>query len=167
MRTNNAKVKGTIISLYFLLVLTVFVLVTVFSVFKELELNPVIAFVMLIFLFMGIFVALFNIARYFEYDSDGLKVGVLNKGLLATDFLKSKEHNVEFDKSSLVNYKFQNFLVYKRLVLYILNKRGHIKKEIFNVTLVSRKKRKYVRQSLRKIKRQNKEKKKLEDDRRP
>ena len=118
--------------------------------------NPVIAFVIILFSFLAVFIIIFSIAKYFEYDSDGLKVGIMNKGLLSTDYLRSKEHTLEFDKEKLVRFKFQNFVFYKRLVLYFLNSRGHHKKEIFNVTLVSRKKRKYVRQSLNKIIRNNK-----------
>ena len=73
--------------------------------------------------------------------------------------LSSKEHSLEFEKDKLVRFQFQNFIVYKRLVLYVINKRGHEKKEVFNVTLVERKKRKYVRQSLSKVVRFNKKQK--------
>ncbi len=158
MRINNSKIKGKVISGYFVSILITLVLSTVFSVFKGIDVNPVITFVMVVFIFLAVFIAIFNIAKYFEYDSDGLKVGVMNKGLLSTDYLRSKEHTIEFDKENLMRFKFQNFVFYKRLILFILNSRGHNKKEIFNVTLVSRKKRKYVKQSLNKIIRNNRKK---------
>jgi hypothetical protein len=158
MRINNSKIKDKVISGYFVSILITLVLSTVFSVFKGIDLDPVITFIMVIFIFLAVFIAIFNIAKYFEYDSDGLKVGVINKGLLSTDYLRSKEHTIEFDKENLIRFKFQNFVIYKRLILIILNSRGHNKKEIFNVTLVSRKKRKYVKQSLNKIIRNNRKK---------
>ena len=158
MRINNSKIKDKVISGYFVSILITLVLSTVFSVFKGIDLDPVITFIMVIFIFLAVFIAIFNIAKYFEYDSDGLKVGVMNKGLLSTDYLRSKEHTIEFDKENLMRFKFQNFVFYKRLILIILNSRGHNKKEIFNVTLVSRKKRKYVKQSLNKIIRNNRKK---------
>jgi hypothetical protein len=158
MRINNSKIKDKVISGYFVSILITLVLSTVFSVFKGIDLDPVITFIMVIFIFLAVFIAIFNIAKYFEYDSDGLKVGVMNKGLLSTDYLRSKEHTIEFDKENLIRFKFQNFVIYKRLILIILNSRGHNKKEIFNVTLVSRKKRKYVKQSLNKIIRNNRKK---------
>ena len=140
------------------MILITLVLSTVFSIFKDLDINPVIAFVIVVFVFLAIFIIVFNLDKYFEYDSDGLKAGIMNKGLLSTDYLKSKEHTLEFDKNRLVSFKFRNYIVQKCLVLYLLNKRGHKKKEVFDVTLVSRKKRKYVRQSLNKILRNNKKK---------
>ena len=88
---------------------------------------------------------------------------VINKSLLLSEYLNKKEHVVKFEKK-LIGFKFQNFIVYKRLVLYIINSRGHRKKEIFNVTLVQHKKRKYVKQSLNKIVRNNRAKKIIVDD---
>jgi hypothetical protein len=164
MRVNNSKVKGLVISTYFLLIVMALILSTVFSVFKEIDVNPILIFVGVVFTFLVLFVFVFRITKFFEYDSDGLKVGIMNKGLLSTDSLKSKEHTLEIDKEKLVSFKFQNFIVYKRLVLSIINHRGHKKKEIFNVTLVARKKRKYVKQSLNKIVRKNR--KQIVDDRR-
>jgi len=160
MRINNSKVKKVIVSGYFLLIVLTLVFATVFNAFTDVSINPVLAFVITVFVYLALFVLLFGVTKFFEYDSDGLKVGIMNKGLLSTDYLNSKEHTLEFDKKNLVSFNFQNFIVYKRLVLYVKNKRGHKKKEIFNVTLVARKKRKYVKQSLNKIVRNNRSKSK-------
>ena len=160
MRTNNGKIRNVIISVYFILIVMAIILSTVFSAFQDLTGNPKLTFLLFLFGFIGLFFLVHWISKYFEYDSDGLKVGIMNKGLLSTDYLNSKEHTLEFDKKNLVSFNFQNFIVYKRLVLYIKNKRGHKKKEIFNVTLVARKKRKYVKQSLNKIVRNNRSKNK-------
>ncbi len=159
MRINNSKVRNVIISMYFILIVLAIVFSIVFSGFTELEINPVILFVIVLFIFLALFVFIFRISKFFEYDSDGLKISILNKGLLSTEQLSSKEHSLEFEKEKLISFKFQNFIIYKRLVLYILNKRGHNNKKIFNVTLVERKKLKYVRQSLSKIVRNNRKQK--------
>jgi len=166
MRINNFKVKNVIISTYFLLIVLVLILSILFSAFSEVSSNPALAFIIIVFIFSGLFLMLFGITKYFEYDSDGVKVEVMNKALLLSEYLNKKEHVLEFEKKRLISFKFQNFIVYKRLVLYILSSHGHKKKEVFNVTLVSQKKRKYVRQSLSKIVRNNRTQKKIVDDRR-
>ena len=159
MKINNSKVKGVIVSAYFLLIVLIVILASVFNIFIDIPLNPVLIFVAVLFLFLGLFVLLFKVTKFFEYDSDGLKISILNKGLLSSEGLSSREHSLEFEKEKLISFKFQNYIFYKRLVLVVINKRGHEKREVFNVTLVERKKRKYVRQSLGKVVRRNKKQK--------
>ncbi|MBE9491137.1 MAG: hypothetical protein IMY67_12635 [Bacteroidetes bacterium] len=160
MRINNSKTKNIVISVYFLLIVLTLVFTTVFNAFREISINPALIFIITIFVYLALFILLFGVTKFFEYDSDGLKVGIMNKGLLSTDYLSSKEHALEFEKKNLISFKFQNYIIYKRLVLYLLGRHGQKKKEIFNVTLVARKKRKYVKQSLNKIVRNNRSKKK-------
>jgi len=151
MRTNNSKLKNVIISVYFLLILFAIVLATVFSAFSHLSPNPTLTFFILFFGFIGLFLFVHRISKYFEYDSDGIKVVVINKGLLLADYFNYREHKLEFSKENLVAYKFNNYVVYKSLALYIKDRKGHKRKETFNVTLVAKKKRKYIRQSLSKM----------------
>ena len=159
MRINNSKVKNVIISVYFLLIVLVLILSILFSAFSEVSSNPALAFIIIVFIFSGLFLMLFGITKYFEYDSDGVNVEVMNKALLLSEYFNKKKHVLEFEKKRLISFKFQNFIVYKRLVLYILSSHGYKKKEVFNVTFVSQKKRKYVRQSLNKIVRYNRKQK--------
>jgi len=151
MRTNNSKLKNVIISVYFLLILFAIVLATVFSAFSHLSPNPTLTFFILFFGFIGLFLFVHRISKYFEYDSDGIKVVVINKGLLLADYFNYREHKLEFSKENLVAYKFNNYIVYKSLSLYIKDRKGNKRKETFNVTLVAQKKRKYIRQSLSKM----------------
>jgi len=151
MRTNNSKLKNVIISVYFLLILFAIVLATVFSAFSHLSPNPTLTFFILFFGFIGLFLFVHRISKYFEYDSDGIKVVVINKGLLLADYFNYREHKLEFSKENLVAYKFKNYVVYKSLSLYIKDRKGNTRKETFNVTLVAKKKRKYIRQSLSKM----------------
>lgn len=151
MRTNNGKIRNYIVSIYFILVVTAIISATVFSAFKDLSSNPTYTFLMLLMGFIGLFFLVHWVSKYFEYDSDGMKVVVINRGLLLSDYLNYREHKVEFDKKDLLQYKFQNYVVYKTLVLYIRSRNGGTKRVSFNVTLVDRRKRKYIRQSLRKM----------------
>ena len=134
-----------------MLILFAIVLATVFSAFSHLSPNPTLTFFILFFGFVGLFLFVHRISKYFEYDSDGIKVVVINKGLLLADYFNYREHKLEFSKENLVAYKFNNYVVYKSLSLYIKDRKGNKRKETFNVTLVAQKKRKYIRQSLSKM----------------
>ncbi|MGY0392406.1 hypothetical protein ACW5R3_07635 [Bizionia sp. KMM 8389] len=156
MRTSNEKVKGVIVSVYFILIVLAVLWLTIFRAFNSINNNPIVAFFIVAFVFLSLFVAVHFISKYFEYDSDGLKVIVTNKGLLLSEYLNYREKTIEFDKSRLSGFKINDYVVYKELVLYIRSKNGHhIRKERFNITLVARKKRKYMRQSLTKMVKQN------------
>lgn len=124
---------------------------TVFSAFSHLSSNPTLIFLIILLAFITLFFLVHFISKYFEYDSDGIKVVVINKGLLLSDYFNYREHKVEFSKENLLAYKFHNYLIYKTLNLYIKDRKGNKRKETFNVTLVAKKKRKYIRQSLSKM----------------
>ncbi|MBT8303461.1 MAG: hypothetical protein KJP09_03245, partial [Bacteroidia bacterium] len=62
----------------------------------------------------------------------------------------------EFPKSKLLYYKLNNYGVYKSLNIYIKSNDNRQKRLRFNVTLVSNKKLKYLKQSLDKVVKQNK-----------
>jgi hypothetical protein len=158
MRTNNGKVRNIIVSVYFILIVLAIILATVFSAFKDVTDHGWITFLIFLFGFAGIFFLVHWIAKFFEYDSDGVKVVVLNKGLLLTDYVNYREYKVEFEKERLAGFKFHNYIVYKSLVLSIKNKSGNIKHAYFNVTLIDKKKRKYIKQSLMKMLKENRKK---------
>ncbi|WP_241492518.1 hypothetical protein [Lacinutrix himadriensis] len=119
--------------------------------FNEISSNPLVVFLIIVLSFSLLFFAVHSISKFFEYDSDGMKVVVTNKGLLLSDRFNYREHTVEFNKTDLKGFKFNNYVVYNTLVLLIKDKSGTSKKERFNVTLVSKKKRKYIKQSLNKM----------------
>jgi len=164
MRTNNSKVKNVIISMYFILIVLAILLATLFSAFSDLTNSPTLTFFSVIGVFVLLFFLAHKVSKYFEYDSDGVQVVVINRGLLLSDYFNYREHKLEFEKENLVGYKFNNYLVYKNLVLYVKSRHNHKKREEFNVTLVSRKKRKYIRQSLSKIIKHNRNLKKQIND---
>ncbi|WP_299781075.1 hypothetical protein [uncultured Formosa sp.] len=151
MRTDNGKVKNIIISVYFVLIVLAVIMATVFSAFSHLTDYIWLSFIVVFIMFISVFL----VVKYFEYDSDGVKVVVTNKGLLLSDKFNYRAHEVEFYKEDLVNFKFKNYFIYRCLVLHIKsNNRGFVK-ERFNVTLVTRRKRKYIGQSLSKMVKNN------------
>lgn len=151
MRTNNSNIRNLIVSVYFVLIVLAIFSAIVFNSFKHLTSNPFLTFVLIVVVFGAIFFVVHRVSRYFEYDSDGMKVVVINKGLLLSDYINYREHIVEFDKERLVAFKFNNYMLYRTLDLYIRDRKGGKRKETFNVTLVPKKKRRYIRQSLGKI----------------
>ena len=151
MRTDNRNVKNTIISIYFLLLIIAILWATVLRSIDSFSVSS-------IYVFVGLFIAVVYvhfIARYFEYHSDGPEVIIMNKGLILTDFINYRQNKVELNKHKLVDYKVCNYLFYKFLVFFITNGNGKISKEYFNVTLLKQKKLKYVKQSLRRIIKEN------------
>lgn len=151
MRTNNAKVKNTLVSIYFVLIVLVILMATIFSIFSHLTSSPILVFMALLIGFLALFLMVHTVSRYFEYDSDGKKVLLFNKGLLLSNYFNYREHKLEFHRSRLKAFRFKNYIVYKSLTLYVKNSKGHTKKETFNLTLVSKRKRRYIRQSLSKM----------------
>lgn len=163
MRTNNSKVKSTIISIYFILIVLAILLATFYKLFSGLTSNPFLTFVIIALAFALLFFAVHSIAKYFEYDSDGMKVIVFNRGLLVSERSNAKEHLLEFEKSELYGYSFKNMFFYKTLTFYLEDKHGKKYKDTFNVTLLPRKKRRYIKQSLRKMVKQNKQEAELNE----
>ena len=151
MRTNNGKVKNVIISLYFILIVLAIVLTTLLSEFRDLIDNKAITYIVVLLIFAVLFFITHHVSKYFEYDSDGIQVVILNRGLLLSDYFNYREHKLEFEKEKLIKFKFNNYFFYKSLVVYVKGHNDHRKRVSFNVTLVSRKKIKYIKQSLSKM----------------
>jgi hypothetical protein len=128
------------------------------TVFKSLEVFVDSTF----FVFLGVFIVLVlfhSIAGYFEYDSDGTKIVVINRGLILTEYVDYRQNKLEFTRNQLVGFKIKNFIIYKSLVLLVKNYEGQQTKERFNITLLKRKNLKYVKQSLNKIMKENRKQK--------
>jgi hypothetical protein len=155
MRTDNRNVKNTIISIYFLLLVAAILSATVFRSYGVFPKASMYVFLGLVFVFLFVHF----IARFFEYDSDGSKLVIINKGLILTDFINYRQKKVEFEKYKLQGYKVHNYFVYKTMVITIAHSNGNTHKEHFNITLLKRKKLKYVKQSLKRIIKENNKRK--------
>ena len=156
MRTNNSKVKNTIVSVYFVLIVLAIVSAIVFNLFSDLTSNPTVVFVAISIGFIALFFLVHYISKFFEYDSDGVKVVVTNSGLLLSDNFNYREKKLEFNKEDIYAFKYKNYLIYRTLTLYVRDSRDKKRAERFNVTLMSKKKRRYIRQSLTKMIKTNK-----------
>lgn len=156
MRTNNEHVKKIIISIYFIFLVLAIVLPIFIDSLRIFSGNATLSSISFAVAFAGLFFLIHFICKYFEYDSDGEKVILTSKGLLLSKYLNYRQHIVEFEKESLVAYSFKNYIIYRTLSIYIKDSRGNKRKEVFNITLVTKRKRRYIRQSLRKILKTNK-----------
>jgi len=151
MRTDNRNVKNSIVSIYFLLLVLAVLLATVFrsyEVFSKVS----------IYLFLGllvIFVFVYFMAKYFEYDSDGVKIVITNRGLIVGDLINYRQKQVEFAKRKLVSYRVRSYVIYKSLIITLRHSDGKTHDTHFNVTLLKQKKLKYVKQSLKRIIKEN------------
>lgn len=155
MRTNNAKVRNLIISVYFILIVMAILMATVFSAFSDLTSSPALTFFLIVLGFIIVFFLVYAVSKYFEYDSDGIKVVMINRGLIISDRLNYREHQLEFYKENLVSFNHKNYFVYKSLTIKYKNSKERLVSDTFNVTLVNRKKTKYIKQSLSKMIKQN------------
>ena len=156
MRTNNSNVKNTIISVYFILIVLAIVFAIIFNLFSDLTSNPPLVFFGITIGFVLLFFLVHYISKFFEYDSDGVKVVVTNSGLLLSDNFNYREKKLEFSKEDIYAFKYRNYIIYRTLTLYINDSRDKERAETFNITLMSKKKRRYIRQSLVKMIKTNK-----------
>ena len=156
MRTNNSNVKNTIVSVYFILLVLAIALPVFINSLRIFGGNATLSSLAFALGFVALFFVVHFICKFFEYDSDGTKVILTNKGLLLSEYFNYRQHIVEFEKESLIAYSFKNYIIYRTLSIYIKDSRGSKRRESFNITLVARRKRRYIRQSLRKIVKANK-----------
>ena len=156
MRTNNSHVKNIIISIYFIFQVLAIALPIFIKSLRIFSGNATLSSISLAFVFAALFFLVHFICKFFEYDSDGEKVILINKGLLVSNYFNYRQKFVEFDKESLLAYSFKNYIIYRTLSVYLKDSRGDNRKETFYITLVTRRKRRYIRQSLKKIVKANK-----------
>jgi hypothetical protein len=151
MRADNRNVKNTIISIYFLLLVFIILWATVFRSFGMFPESSLFVFLAILL----VAVVFHFVARYFEYDTDGVKIVIINKGLILTEFINYRQNKIEVAKHKLIGFKIHDYVIYKTLVISLKNSEGHIYYERFNITLLKRKKLKYIKQSLRRMIKKN------------
>lgn len=152
MRTDNGSVRNFIISVYFVLIVVAVLLATVFQSLNVVSDGS-------LYVFFGtllVAILIHGIARFFEYDSDGPKLIIINRGLLLSDYLNYREHKIEIEKSKVLGFKIKKFYVFNQLVVLYNDRHDKQHKARFNVTLVKKRKLRYIRQSLSKIIKENK-----------
>lgn len=156
MRINNRRSKKFVSTLYFVFAVS-FVFAnlsssTVRSILGITKNRYTIMFAVLVLVLLFAH----KVSKYFEYDSEGNVLVFVNRGMLLSDILNYREKRAEFPKKKLLYYKLNNYGIYKSLNVYVKSGPSRQKRSKFNVTLLSNKKIKYLRQSLDKVIRQNK-----------
>ncbi|WP_430408514.1 hypothetical protein [Kordia sp.] len=154
MRFDNAQTKKWIPFLYFFLTMAS-ILAILYIIFFQDEFNQgklwyVIPLCLLITL--GI---VYSTAKYFEFDSDGNVLTFINKGLFISNFINYREQRAEFPKEKLKRYRIQNYIVFCKLYIYVKSKSNKTKRLQFNISLLSSRKRKALKQSLDKVLKHN------------
>ena len=158
MRINNSKLRNSIVAIYFVLVFTVIVNMIVFGLFQDWIEDVTLKWAIVIVVFLILFFAFHAIAKYFEYDSDGEILVVANKGMVLSEFFRHRERIVEIPKEKLLYYKLRSYVIYRSLNLFIKSGNNRQKRIKFNVSLMPKRKIKYLKMSLDKIVRDNKKK---------
>lgn len=105
-------------------------------------------------LYTLIFVYWYRNAKYIEYDSKGLGLVLVTKGVLLKDISNYREQRIEIPKSKLVKYKLVNRFFYKKVQLYINGSKG-MKKVVVGISFLNSNKTNALVASLDKIVREN------------
>lgn len=93
-------------------------------------------------------------AKYFEYDSTGLGLVLISRGILVSDYTNYREQRIEIPKTKLHKFKVRKNPISKKLCLYIKSTNG-IKKTSVDITLLSNNRIKALEASLHKVIEQN------------
>jgi len=148
-RINNTKQFYTTL---FIIFLAVFVFINItpilnsrFNMVKYIFLG--LAFIIVLLAFLG--------NGYFEYDSTGMVVILKNDSITKKSMAPLAVKTLEFPKKKLKDFKIRNYIVYRSLIIYLNSKEKGTVKKHFNITNISPKRTKYLKQSLKKILREN------------
>ncbi len=98
-----------------------------------------------------------RIAQIFDFDSDGETLNFKNNGLFFSKFMEYRVKRAEFPKGKLLDFKVRDFLFYATLIIHIQSRRKKgPRKYTFNITFLSKKKKRGMIESLRKVLEKNK-----------
>jgi len=156
MRFDNAKSKKWIPFLYFFLGIGGILGILYFFFFRE-DYNQLRIWYSIPVLFTILVGVIYSSAKYFEFDSDGNVLTFINKGLFISNFINYRENRAEFPKEKLKRYRIQNYIIYCRLYIYVRSRSNKTKRIHFNITLLSKSKKRALKKSLDKVLKHNKE----------
>jgi hypothetical protein len=116
-------------------------------------------FFIIVLFFILIYV--YKFGKYFEYDSDGEALCFRNSGTFISESFNYREKRAEFPKKKLKKYEVKNYLIVKKLYVYVKSSYAgekRVKKLIFDITFVKQKRINMMRASLSKAISQNRKK---------
>jgi len=93
-------------------------------------------------------------AKYIEYDSSGLGLVFISKGVLLSEINNYREQRIEIPKSKLKSFCVKNEFFTTKLYLYIKT-HGVIKKVSLDITFLGSNKKKALNMSLEKVVQEN------------
>jgi len=102
-------------------------------------------------------VYIYTCGKYFEYDSEGQIVTIVNKGMILSRFIDYRNKQIEIKREQVIKFKLYNYLIYKRLVIIALDNYGKTYKKHLNLSFVKPKKVKLVKVSLTRLIQKNNE----------
>ena len=102
------------------------------------------------------FIVLFQIyiytcGKYFEYDSEGQIVTIINKGIILSRFIDYRNRQIEIKRDQIINFKLFDFIIYKRLVIVAKDNYGRKFKKHLNLSFLQPHKVKLVKKSLSRL----------------
>lgn len=156
MRFSNAKSKKWVPFLYFFLGISSIVAVLYLFLFRE-DFNQVKIWYAIPGVLILMIVIFYSTAKYFEFDSEGNVLTLINKGLFITNFINYREHRAEFPKEKLKRYRIENYVLFSFLYVYVKSKTNQIKRVRFNISLLSNSKKRALKKSLEKVMKHNNE----------
>lgn len=109
---------------------------------------------------LGIFllqVYIYVCGKYFEFDSEGEIVTIVNKGMILSNFINYRNSHIEIRRDRILGYKYYNFFIYRRLVILAKDSNGKEYQKHLNVSFIKPKKIKLVRTSLQRLVNKNNE----------
>jgi len=115
------------------------------------QIHEVGVFVLLVLLFLMYW---YKRAKYIEYDSTGLGLVFVSKGVLLSEIRNYREQRIEFPKDKLKRFRVKKIFLTKKLYLYIYT-HGVVKKVCFDISFLGSKKTKALKMSLNKIVQEN------------
>ena len=157
MRFNNRKETSIVPSIY-IIVVAVFITNAFASIelkYDEVPFNY--SSLVPNFIALAVAVYIFFIGKSFEFDSDGETINIKSNGLLVSKFMHYREKRTEVPKSKLKDFRIENYILYKRLHIYIhsRNRIGY-RHYRYNITFLTGKKTRSLRISLAKVLEKNK-----------
>jgi len=108
----------------------------------------------LILLMFFLFLYWYKKAKHIQYDSSGLGLVFISKGIMLSEINNYREQRIEIPKSKLKRFHIKNLFFNKKLYLYIKT-HGVIKKVSLDITFLGSKKRKALKMSLGKVVQEN------------
>lgn len=160
MRFSNYRTVRYVPFIYFILIASALAFGYLEFLFEQENLfYAEIAFWVLLISIFFLIIYIYRFGKFFEYDSDGEALCFRNSGAVLVDSFNYREKRAEFPKHKLNNFKVKDYLVIKKLNIYVKSgktSKKRVKKVVFDITFVNPKRINLMKASLNKVVSHNK-----------